>query len=39
MQEDFIRYLGWNEKRLATENEYLDILLEDASTYYQEELD
>ncbi len=37
VQEDMVKYLGWNEERLLQENRQLDLLLEDASTYYQEE--
>lgn len=37
VQEDMIRYLGWDEARVQKENEYLDLLLQDASEYYQEE--
>ena len=36
-QEDMIKYLGWNEARLERENNYLDLLLKDASTYYEKE--
>ncbi|MFD2563032.1 glycerol kinase GlpK [Aquimarina rubra] len=38
VQEDLIKYLGWDEKRLENENEYLDLLLQDASTYYENEI-
>ncbi|MHA7056359.1 glycerol kinase GlpK [Aquimarina sp. M1] len=38
VQEDLIKYLGWDEKRLQNENEYLDLLLRDASTYYDSEI-
>lgn len=37
VEEDLIKYLGWDEIRLKTENKYLDILLQDASTYYEKE--
>ncbi len=37
VQEDMVRYLGWDEARLQKENDYLDILLQDASHYYEEE--
>lgn len=37
VQEDMIRYLGWNEGRVAKENKYLDILVKDASEYYEKE--
>ncbi|UZO81442.1 glycerol kinase GlpK [Aquimarina sp. ERC-38] len=38
VQEDLIKYLGWDEQCLKDENEYLDLLLQDASTYYEEEV-
>ncbi|WP_405205052.1 glycerol kinase GlpK [Aquimarina sp. LLG6339-5] len=38
VQEDLIKYLQWDEQRLAKENEYLDLLLQDASTYYEHEI-
>ncbi|MBW1295480.1 glycerol kinase GlpK [Aquimarina litoralis] len=38
VQEDLIKYLGWDEKRLERENQYLDLLLMDASTYYEHEI-
>ncbi len=37
VQEDMIKYLGWDEARVLQENTYLDILLQDASEYYEEE--
>lgn len=37
VQEDMIRYLGWDEARVNKENKYLDLLVVDASTYYEEE--
>lgn len=37
VQEDMIRYLGWDEARVNKENKYLDLLVIDASTYYEEE--
>ncbi|AEE18567.1 glycerol kinase /homodimeric glycerol 3-phosphate dehydrogenase (quinone) [Dokdonia sp. Hel_I_63] len=39
VQEDMIRYLGWDEKRVLQENEYLHLLLKDASEYYEEEFE
>ncbi|WP_299434677.1 glycerol kinase GlpK [uncultured Aquimarina sp.] len=38
VQEDLIKYLGWDEHRLENENKYLDLLLQDASTYYEHEI-
>ncbi len=38
VQEDLIKYLGWDEKRLENENNCLDLLLQDASTYYEYEI-
>ncbi|WP_378178800.1 glycerol kinase GlpK [Aquimarina sp. SS2-1] len=38
VQEDLVKYLGWDEKRLEKENHYLDLLLQDASTYYEKEI-
>ncbi len=35
--EDMIKYLKWDETRLENENKYLDMLLQDASTYYKKE--
>ena len=37
VQEDLIKYLKWDEQRLERENRYLDILLQDAVTYYDKE--
>lgn len=37
--EDMIKYLGWDEARLLQENQNLDVLLQDASTYYEKEFD
>ncbi len=37
IEEDLIKYLKWEETRLESENKYLDLLLEDASTYYKKE--
>jgi len=36
---DFSNYLVWNEKRKAAENEQLDILIKDATHYYDKELE
>ncbi|GAA0711409.1 hypothetical protein GCM10009430_00870 [Aquimarina litoralis] len=38
VQEDLVKYLGWDEERLEQENQYLDLLLLDASTYYEYEI-
>jgi len=38
VQEDLIKYLGWDEKRLEKESKYLDLLVQDATTYYKEEI-
>lgn len=38
VQEDLVKYLGWDEERLERENQYLDLLLLDASTYYEYEI-
>ncbi len=37
VQEDMIKYLGWDEARVLKENNYLNLLLQDASVYYEEE--
>ena len=37
VQEDMIRYLGWDEARVKKENDYLNLLLQDAGEYYEEE--
>lgn len=39
IEEDLIKYLGWDEHRLQSENQYLDLLLSDASTYYEKEFE
>ncbi|MEW7290163.1 glycerol kinase GlpK [Aquimarina sp. 2304DJ70-9] len=39
VQEDLIKYLNWDETRLKAENDYLDLLLEDATTYYEKEIE
>ncbi|WP_405210976.1 glycerol kinase GlpK [Dokdonia sp. Asnod2-E02] len=39
VQEDMILYLGWDEARVAKENQYLDLLLQDASAYYESEFE
>lgn len=36
--EDFVNYLDWDSARVTKENEILDILLKDATHYYNEEL-
>ncbi len=38
VQEDLVKYLGWNVKRVEKENDYLDLLLQDASTFYEKEV-
>ncbi len=37
VEEDLIKYLNWDETRLKSENQYLDLLLQDAATYYEKE--
>ncbi|WP_109302488.1 glycerol kinase GlpK [Aquimarina sp. AU474] len=37
IEEDLIKYLKWDEIRLDNENKYLNMLLEDATTYYKKE--
>ncbi len=37
IEEDLIKYLNWEETRLEKENAYLNLLLEDAATYYEKE--
>ena len=37
VEEDLVKYLKWDEVRCQRENDYLDMLLQDASTYYDEE--
>lgn len=39
VQEDLIKYLNWDEIRLETENKYLDLLVQDATTYYEKEFE
>ena len=36
--EDFVNYLDWDSERVEKENNILDILLEDATHYYDTEL-
>jgi glycerol kinase len=36
--EDFVNYLDWDTTRVTKENEILDILLRDATHYYDKEL-
>lgn len=36
--KDFVNYLDWDAARVTKENKILDILLEDATHYYDEEL-
>ena len=38
VEEDLVKYLGWDEDRLQSENQYLDMLLRDAATYYKHEI-
>ena len=35
--KDFIKYLDWDENRVVLEKEKMNLLLEDATTYYLEE--
>ncbi len=37
IEEDLIKYLKWDEAQLKLENQYLDLLLQDAATYYEKE--
>ncbi|AXT62556.1 glycerol kinase [Aquimarina sp. AD10] len=37
VEEDLVKYLNWDEIRLKAENKYLDLLLQDAATYYEKE--
>ncbi len=37
VEEDLIKYLNWDEIRLKSENQYLNLLLQDAATYYEKE--
>ncbi len=39
VEEDLIKYLKWDEARCQRENQYLDMLLKDASTYYDKEFE
>ncbi len=39
IEEDLIKYLKWDEARLKLENQYLDLLLQDAATYYEKEFE
>lgn len=39
VQKDFVEYLGWDKTRLQSENDYMDLLIKDATTYYQKEID
>ncbi len=39
VQEDLIKYLNWDETRLKAENDYLDLLVQDATTYYEKEFE
>ena len=39
VQEDLVKYLGWDEQRLEQERSYLDMLLQDAATYYEKEME
>jgi glycerol kinase len=39
VEEDLIKYLKWDEARCQRENQYLDMLLQDASTYYEKEFE
>jgi len=37
VEEDIVKYLKWDEVRLKSENDYLNLLLQDAATYYKKE--
>ncbi len=37
--EDCINYLNWNEERVASEKEQLNMLIQDATTYYDVEFE
>ncbi len=39
VEEDLVKYLKWDEARCQRENQYLDMLLQDASTYYEKEFE
>ena len=39
VQEDLVKYLGWDEGRVIKENKWLDSLLKDASHYYDKEIE
>ncbi len=39
VEEDLIKYLKWDEARSLRENKYLDMLLADATTYYEKEFE
>ena len=39
VEEDLIKYLKWDEARCDRENQYLDMLMQDASTYYEKEFE
>ncbi|GGX22457.1 glycerol-3-phosphate dehydrogenase/oxidase [Aquimarina muelleri] len=39
VQKDLVAYLGWDKTRLQSENDYMDLLIKDATTYYQKEID
>lgn len=39
VEEDLIKYLKWDEARCQRENQYLNMLLQDASTYYHKEFE
>ncbi len=39
VQEDLVKYLGWDEGRVIDENKWLDMLVKDASHYYDTEIE
>lgn len=39
VEEDLIKYLKWDEARCQRENKYLDMLLADATIYYEKEFE
>ncbi|MBS3739614.1 MAG: FAD-dependent oxidoreductase [Psychroflexus sp.] len=39
VEEDLIKYLKWDEAHCDRENQYLDMLMQDATTYYDKEFE
>lgn len=39
VEEDLIKYLKWDEARCQRENKYLDMLIADATIYYEKEFE